>query len=84
MKVHFYGSVQKYGGGESVEVGQVETIGLLIEELGYKIGADFKEYLLGENCFFLVNGRAILGTGGLNTKVSLGDKIEILPVVEAG
>ena len=37
-----------------------------------------------ETCFFLVNGKGIMMTGGLDTKLCPGDKIEVLPFADAG
>ena len=85
IKVLFYESVQNYSGCESLEIEPVETLKDCIEQLGEKLGFHFKEYLLGEDtCFFLVNGKSIARTGGLNTSLNPNDKIEVLPVVEAG
>ena len=85
MLVIFYGSVQNHSGCRQLEIDHVDSIEMLIDKLGEDIGEHFKEYLLGEDtCFFLVNSKSIVGTGGLKTLLSQGDKIEILPVVEAG
>jgi MoaD family protein len=85
MEVLFYESVQNYSSCKSVEMKHVETLQVLIDELGNKFGKEFREYLLGEEtCFFLVNGKSIMRTGGLKTPLKKGDKIEILPHVDAG
>ena len=85
LKVFFYESVQNYSQCERLEIEPVETLRDCIEQLGEKLGYPFKDYLLGEDtCFFLVNGKSIVRTGGLNTPLNPNDKIEILPVVEAG
>ena len=85
IKVLFYESVQNYSKCESLEIEPVETLKDLTEQLGEKLGSHFKEYMLGEDtCFFLVNGKSIVRTGGWNTPLSTHDKIEILPIVEAG
>jgi len=58
---------------------------MLIDELGSCFGPRFQAFLLGdETCLFLVNGKGILSTGGLDTGLVPGDKIEILPFIEAG
>ena len=85
LKVFFYASVQDHSGCEELEIEEVETLADCIDKLEEKLGSHFKDYLLGEDtCFFLVNGKSILRTGGLNTPLHPHDKIEILPVVEAG
>ena len=85
IKIIFYESVQNHSGCESIELELMETLIHLIDELGERLGDDFKEYLLREDtCFFLINGKSILRTGGLNTKLKPNDKIEVLPLVEAG
>ena len=85
LKILFYESVQNHSKCESLEAEVVETLRDLINQLGERLGESFKDYLLGEDtCFFLVNGRSILRTGGLNTPLEPNDKIEILPIVEAG
>ena len=85
IKVLFYESVQNHSGCVVLEIEPVETLKDCIEQLGEKLGSHFKEYLLGEDtCFFLVNGKSIVRTGGWNTPLGTHDKIEILPIVEAG
>jgi molybdopterin converting factor small subunit len=85
MKIIFYESVQNYSGCDGLEIEHAETLNRLIDKLGDRLGVHFKEYLLGEGtCFFLINGKSIMRTGGLNTPLNPDDKIEVLPVVEAG
>jgi molybdopterin converting factor small subunit len=85
MNVIFYESVKNYSGCDSMEIEYAETLNNLVDKLGNRLGEHFKEYLLGEGtCFFLINGKSIMRTGGLNTPLNPDDKIEILPVVEAG
>ena len=86
MTVMFYGSVlDQTRGNKSLELENTKTVSALIDVLGGLYGKNFKEYLLGDDtCFFLVNGKALLATGGLNTPLSQDAKIEILPVAEAG
>ena len=44
-----------------------------------------KEFLSGEeNCFFHVNGRGLMMTGGLDTKLCPDDKIDALLFADAG
>jgi molybdopterin converting factor small subunit len=57
----------------------------LISKLGSHFDERFKEFLLGEEtCFFLINGKGLMMTGGLDTKIKAGDKIEVLPFAQAG
>ena len=91
MKVLFYGNVLDYTRGEkSFEVykspeNSVSNVRELVDELGNYYGEGLKEFILGEeNCFFLVNGKGLMMTGGLDTKLCPGDKIEVLPFADAG
>ena len=85
IKVIFFGLVKKQTNCPSIEMETAETLSILIDNLGEKFGATFKEYLLADDtCFFLINGKSIINTGGLNTPLKPEDKVEILPVVEAG
>jgi molybdopterin converting factor small subunit len=86
MNIYFYGNVIEYTNSEkSYVIENCLSIRELIDNLGSHYGERFKEFLLGEEtCFFLVNGKGIMMTGGLNTKIQSGDKIEVLPFAEAG
>jgi len=85
MTVWFYLSVLEYTNCSHLELPQLETLQEVVEELGMRFGEEFYQYLLADDtCFYLVNGKSILHTGGFSTKLQPGDKIEILPVVEAG
>jgi len=86
MTVRFFGNVLEYTNGvKGFESENSPSIRALIDELGVRFGEGFKEYLLGdETCFFLVNGKGIMMSGGLNTLINPNDKIEILPFAEAG
>jgi len=86
MKVLFYGNVLDYtNGSKSYEVKDSSNVRELADELAGHYGERLKEFLLGEEtCFFLVNGKGIMMTGGMETKLKAGDKIEILPFADAG
>ena len=86
MRVLFFGNIQAYTLGEkSFEAGDATCVSKLIDLLGEGFGERFKEFLLGENnCFFLVNGKSIMTTGGLNTPLHPCDTVEVLPIVEGG
>jgi len=89
MKIIFYGSVLEYTNNEksfeTSDNANIATVRELINELCLHYGERLKEFLLGEDtCFFLVNGAGLMMTGGLNTKLQPGDKIEVLPFADAG
>ena len=86
MNVLFYANVRDYTSGEkSFETDSTLNMRTLIDLLGEHYGGKFKEFLLGDDtCFFLVNGKGAMTTGGLNTPLHPGDKVEILPFVGGG
>ena len=86
MTVFFYGNViDQANGAQRFAPQNSASVRALIDELGGQFGDAFRVFLLAEeNCFFLVNGRGLMGTGGLDTPLLPGDKVEILPFVEAG
>ena len=86
MKVLFYGCVLDFTNGEkSFETGDCGTVRDLSVKLCDHFGERFRKFLFGdETCFFLVNGRGLMATGGLDTKLSPDDRIELLPIAEAG
>jgi len=87
MTVSFYGGIkEKFTADEkSLEMNGVGSVRSLIDSLGEKYGDKFKDFLLGSGtCFFLVNGSGIMTTGGLATKLSPGDKVDVLPFVDGG
>ena len=86
MRVTFYGSVLDYTAGENFfEVENCSTVRDLIAKLAGHYGDVFNDFLLGnETCFFLVNGKGLMMTGGLDTPLHPEDRIELLPFTEAG
>jgi len=86
MIITFYGAVQEYTQGEkSFEPDEpCATLRSLIPVLLKRYGDPFKEAVDNERFFFLVNGRAAALSGGLNTSLKQGDKIEVIPRIEAG
>ena len=86
MKVLFYANVQDFTSGEKmIETGDVQCMRALITLLGERFGEKFRVFLLGDNtCFFLINGRGIMATGGLDSPLHPDDKIEVLPFVGGG
>ena len=87
MTVSFHGEMTRKftAGDKKADMEGQKTVRALVDELGEKYGERFKEFLLGTGtCFFLVNGSGIMTTGGLDTKLSENDRVEILPFVEGG
>lgn len=86
MTVTFYGGVLAHTDEEkSFSLIECTDVHGAIDELGRRFGEKFRKFLLdGENCFFLINGRGLAATGGLATILSPGDKIEVLPFIDAG
>jgi len=86
MVVIFYGSARDYtDGAKSIEIEVCKDLWSLIDCLGARFGGEFKDTLSGgEKWLFLVNGKGIVTTGGLNTPLKQGDKVEVLSIVEAG
>jgi molybdopterin converting factor small subunit len=87
MDVLFYGKALEYTQNERsyTAAGAVTNIRELIDELGERYGEGFKAFLLGdEECFIVVNDTSLKMTGGLNTPLIPGDKVKILPFIDAG
>ena len=86
MKILFYGNVQDFTNSDkSFETRDCSSIRELVDILGGHYGGRLKEFLLGdETCFFLVNGKGLMMTGGFNTNLQPDDKVEVLPFANAG
>jgi len=86
MTVKFCGHVKKMtGGDDSYTPKKSSSVRELIEELGMVYGDKFKSFLITDNsCLILVNGKGLMLSGGLDTRLGPNDKTEILPVVIAG
>jgi len=86
MTVIFHGNVQEYTSGKkSYTAGATQSMRTLIETLCEHFGENFREFLLGKDtCFFLVNGKGIIATGGLDTPLHPEDKVDVLPFVGGG
>ena len=86
MKINFYGNVLEYTKKEKYcETKDCLNITELINELGIIYGENFRNFLLGdETCFFLINGKGLMMTGGNNTPLLPDDKIDLLPFADAG
>ena len=86
MKVSFHGNALTHTAGEdSFTSDDAQSIRALIKLLARRYGEDFRAFLLGdETCFFLVNGKGLMSTGGLDTELRPDDLVEVLPFVHAG
>ena len=86
MIVEFYGRITGYTNGDKVYTPKNHSvIKTLLEELSDYYGDEFNAVLQGsETCLILVNGKGMMLSGGLETPLHAGDKIEILPFVDAG
>jgi len=88
MTVTFYSKVKGYTNSESTFIPATKTHSTLRELLGEvskHYGKRFETFVnSNETCLFLVNGKGVTLSGGLETPVKFGDKIEILPFIEAG
>jgi len=86
MKVLFYSNLLEYTSGEkSYEIEGCARVRELIGAVSDHYGEKLKEFLLRDDtCLLLVNGKGIMMTGGLDTKLSENDTIEILTLAEAG
>jgi len=86
MEVTFYGSITKHTNGEKTFSSKAHsTLRELLAELSEVYGNEFGMFLRGdETCLILINGKGIALSGGFDSPLNAGDKIEILPFVEAG
>ena len=85
MIVRFRGSVLEITDGEdSFEPGPCPDMRRLIDALTMRYGESFSELINRSACFFIVNGKGTMSTGGFDTPLKHGDKVEVLPLVEAG
>ena len=88
MEVVFFAGIKEYTDGiTSVEIEPdcCPDLRSMISELGIRFGRELEAVLLGgERLLMLVNGKAVMSTGGLDTPLKQGDIIEILPVAGAG
>jgi len=88
MTVNFYGRIKEYANGESLYTPgdkKHSTLRGLLDELSVNYGDKFNDFIYdNETCLILINSKGTAHTGGLDTPVKQGDKIEILPFVGAG
>ena len=86
LKVIFSGPIKKYTNGEGFyEPEGCSTLRGLFDELSRRYGEGFDSFITGNDaCLILVNGKGTMMSGGLDSPLAQGDKIEILPVVIAG
>jgi len=100
MEAVFYGKIKEYTGGAasftpgavsytdgatSYIPGQHPTLRSLLDELNDHYGDGFESFVRSdETCLILVNGNGVKLSGGLETPLKQGDRIEFLPFVGAG
>ena len=86
MTVSFYGGITRYTNGDSSYTPKVHAaLRGLLEELGEYYGEQFVSFINEkETCIILINGKGIMLSGGPDSVLDSGDKIEILPFVDAG
>ena len=88
MIVSFYSIVKEYTNGESTYTPQLKanlTLRDMLDELCSNYGQRFKSFIHGnDTCLILINGNGIALTGGLDSPLKQGDKVDILPFIEAG
>ena len=86
MTVTFYGGITRYTNSDKTYTPKAHTtLRGLLEELGEYYGEQFVSFVNGnEACVILINGQGIMMSGGLDSTLETGDRIEILPFVDAG
>ncbi|RLF10738.1 MAG: molybdopterin synthase sulfur carrier subunit [Thermoprotei archaeon] len=91
VRVKFFAVVRELAGAKEleVEVNPECTVMSLLEELAHKLPSKFREYVfkggaLSKSIIILVNGKGISELKGLDTKLSSGDEVAILPPVSGG
>jgi molybdopterin converting factor small subunit len=86
LTVTFYGGVTRYTNGDKNYTPKAHAaLRGLLEELGDYYGEQFDSFVNGsETCIILINGKGVILSGGLDSSLDSGDKIEILPFVDAG
>jgi len=86
LTVTFYGGVTRYTNGDKSYTPKTHAaLRGLLEEMGDYYGEQFISFVNGsETCIILINGKGVMLSGGLDSALDSGDKIEILPFVDAG
>ena len=86
MTVKFHGNIVEFtGGATSCGIDDCADVCALIDKLGLLFGEAFCDILNdGDTCFFLINGKGLMQTGGPESRLAPGDIVDILPFVEAG
>ena len=88
MTVTFYGRITEYTGGDKTftpEKGAFLTLRGLLDGLGRHYGEGFEAFINGnETCLILLNGNGAALAGGMDPPLKEGDKVDILPFVDAG
>jgi len=88
MTVTFYGRITEHTNGDKTFTpapGVCTTMHELLDLLGRQYGESFESFLNGnETCLILINGSGTAFSGGLDSPLKPGDKVEVLPFVDAG
>ena len=90
MTVTFYGRVTEYTNGEKSFTPapgscSFATLRGLFDVLCSHYGEGFESFINGsETCLILINGSGTAYSGGMDSPLGSGDKVEILPFVDAG
>ena len=86
MTVTFFGVITRYTNGDKSYTPRAHAdLRGLLEELCDYYGEKFTTFVNGnEACIILINGKGVMLSGGLDSTLNQGDKIEILPFVDAG
>ena len=87
MTANFHGIVTQYTNKDKTfsPTTTCSTLRVLLDELSSHYGESFGQFVYGnETCLFLVNGRGVALSGGLDSPLVPGDKVDILPFVDAG
>ena len=90
MKVDFYATLRLVAREPGTEIGTVENVRHLIEELAGRYGDDFRKGLLtpegdlSAGAIVLVNGVNVHALEGLDTRLGKNDVISMFPPIGGG
>ena len=88
MTITFYGKLTEYTDGDKTLTplpGVCTTLRELLDFLCKHYGERFEAFIKGsETCLILINGNGITLSGGLDSPLKQGDKVEMMPFVDAG
>ena len=92
VTVRFFTTLREIVGKkeEQLEFSKPSSVNTMLKQLSKKYGKDFDDYMFDElgdlqgHLQILVNGLSVSTMKGLNTKLSDGDQVAILPPVGGG